>query len=369
MATSNSSTTKPRLIARAIRKNAPDERDIAELWEAGSEIWGFSATGASDKQLDAGNQKSPKPIAAAPDHIFSDSQKAQDWFAQHLVVQNENWLEVHLGSRGPLHSWVTDRLSFEDVQSVDIEALAEEVGDFVEDWALEGLRELDLVWKPARVWGYLAIGIKTPADDISWFYFNDEAGEFEFTETLATFSWFMDSTGAPISWVGGSQIGFLDPAKTLLGVAQSGDEDSNTRVWTLKPEWTIAGEIGRFFAFHDPPHEHMLFLELGMIRADGVFTDDEWSMMTEIVSESKDEGDGWMACSVVPEHRDAVHLFAIEHSKLYKALNQFISEKNFPRRDLILKSWDQLVTEINGYVWEDLVLHGNDVFGVLKSEI
>ena len=367
MVTRKPNTPKPQLIARAIRKKAPGRRDIAELWEAGPEIWGFSATDASNKQLDAGEQKTPQPIEAAPDHIFAGSEKAQDWFAQHLVVQNDNWLEVHLGSRGPLHSWVTDRLSFEDDQSVDIEALAKEVDDFVEDWALEGLRKLDLIWKPVRVWGYLAIGIKTPADDISWFYFNDEAGEFEFTETLATFSWFMDSTGAPISWGGGSEIGFLDAGKTLLGKAQSGDEDTNTRVWMLEPESTITGAIDQFFTLHDPPRENMMFLELGMNRVDDVFTDDEWELLTNAVMESKDEDRGWMTSSVAPVHRDAVHHFAIEHSKLYKALHQFISERNFPRRDLILKSWDQLVTEINGYVWDDLVLHGNDIFGVSKS--
>ena len=368
MAASKTSPSKLRLIARAIRKKVPGERDITELWQAGPEIWGFSVTDASDKQIDAGEQKTPKPIAAAPDHIFADSEKAQDWFAQHLVVQNDNWLEVHLGSRGPLHSWVTDRLSFEDDQSVDIEALAEEVDDFVEDWALEGLRKLDLIWKPVRVWGYLAIGIKTTADDISWFYFNDEAGEFGFTETLATFSWFMDSMGAPISWSGGSEIGFLDTLKTLLGEVQSGDEDSNTRVSILAPESTIAGEIDQFFSLHDPSHENMLFLELGMNRVDDVFTDHEWELLTSAVAASKDEVHGWMTCTVAPEHRDAVHLFAIEHSKLYKALHQFISDKNFPRRDLVFKSWDQLVTEINGYVWDDLVLHGNDIFGVSQSE-
>lgn len=368
MASEKPVTTKPRLVVRAIRKKSPGKRDIAELWEIGSQFWGFFVTDAGDPQLAAGEKKTPKPIAEAPDYVFTDSAKAQEWFTQHLVVQNDNWLEVHLGFRGPLHSWVTERLSFEDELSVDISALAEKVDDYVEDWPLEGLRKLDLIWKPVRVWGYLAIGVKDQTGEVSWFYFNDDAGEFEFTEKLASFSWFMDSMGAPISWGGGSEIGFLDLAKTLLGVAQSGDEDSNTQVWTLTPKATIAGEIGHFFARNDPPRENMLFLELGMTRIDGVFTDDEWSTMTEAISESQDEVEGWMTCSVAPDYRDEVHLYEIEHYTMYKALHQFISDKDCPRHDLIVKSWDQLVSEINGYVWEEVVVHGNDVFGVMNGD-
>jgi len=218
------SLEKPVLIVRAVQKHSSGAINVAELWAAGAEFRGFEAEPADEAELLKTTNNLEKPVGPEAAEIFADRTSAQAWFSQFLTVQNTAWLDVHLGRSESLHGWVKDAIKFADEASVDIEPLSESLGETVEEFSLDGLKSHELIWKPVRVGGYLAVGYKLRSGLVTYFFFDDEMRRFEFEEVVAGYSWFMDNTGAPISWGGGRSLGFLDGRSALLAIDVSGDE-------------------------------------------------------------------------------------------------------------------------------------------------
>jgi hypothetical protein len=263
---------------------------------------------------------------------------------------------------------VKDSLRFDDETSVDIEPFSELLGETIEESSLDGLKSRDLIWKPVRVAGYLVVGYKLRSGELSYFYFDDDMRSFDFEEVVAGYSWFMDNTGAPISWGGGRSLGILDGRSDLLAIDVSGDEEPEYEITELHESGSIEVEIFNLFSLAQPPNDHILFLQIGLTNAQNVFSEDQWKMLSETVEASKDEVYGWMACEIEDKYVEELRRIASRSSGLYKAMHGFCVDPDFPFRDLILKSWKMLILEVNGYVWEELFLHGRDSFGVENRE-
>jgi len=358
------SPEKPVLIVRAVQKHISGAINVAELWDAGAEFLGLQAVSADEAELLKATNKLKKPVGPAATETFADRTSAHAWFSQFLRVQNTAWLDVHLGRSESLHGWVKDAMRFDDEISVDIEPLSESLDETIEEFSLDGLKSHELIWKPVRVGGHLAVGYKLRSGLVTYFYFDDEVQRFEFEEVFAGYSWFMDNTGAPISWNGGRSLGVLDSRSSLVGIGVSGDEEPGYEIIELHERGSIEAEIFNLFSFSDPPSEHILFLEIGMTNNENNFSDEQWKMLSETIEASKDEVHGWMSCEIEVKYVAEVRRIASQSAGLYKAMLDFCVNPNFPFRDLILKSWDMLIYEVNGYLWEELFLQGRDAFGV-----
>jgi hypothetical protein len=362
------SPEKPVLIVRAVQKHISSAINVAELWDAGAEFLGFQAESADEAELLKVTNNLKKPIGSEATETFADRTSAQAWFSQFLRVQNTAWLDVHLGRSESLHGWVKDSMRFDDETSVDIEPFSELLGETIEEFSLDGLKSHDLIWKPVRVGGYLAVGYKLRSGLVTYFYFDDDMRCFDFDEVVAGYSWFMDNTGAPISWGGGRSLGVLDRRSDLFAVDVSGDEEPEYEIIELHASASIESEIFSLFSLAQPPSDHILFLEIGLTNAQNLFSEEQWKMLSETAEASKDEVYGWMACEIEEKYVEEVRRIASQASGLYKAMHEFCVDPDFPFRDLILRSWKMLIYEVNGYVWEDLFLHGRDTFGVQNRQ-
>ncbi len=359
---------KPVLIVRTVQKPISGAINVAELWDAGAEFLGFHAESANEAELLKKTDNLKRPVGPEAAETFADRTSAQAWFSLFLKVQNTAWLDVHLGRSESLHGWVKGAMRFDDEISVDIEPLSESLDETIEEFSLDGLKSHELIWKPVRVGGYLAVGYKLRSGLVTYFYFDDELQRFEFEEVVAGYSWFMDNTGAPISWDGGRSLGILDGRSALLAIDVSGDEEPEYEIIELHERGSIEAEIFNLFSFSDPPSDHILFLEIGMTNNENNFSDEQWKMLSETIEASKDEVHGWMSCEIEERYVAEVRRIASQSTGLYQAMHEFCVNPNFPFRDLILKSWSMLIFEVNGYLWEGLFLQGRDAFGVKTPE-
>ena len=364
MARHKPSPEKPVLIVRAVQKHISSAINVAELWDAGAEFLGFQAESADEAELLNVTNNLKKPIGSEATETFADRTSAQAWFSQFLRVQNTAWLDVHLGRSESLHGWVRDAMRFDDEICVDIEPLSESLDETIEEFSLDGLKSHALIWKPVRVGGYLAVGYKLRSGLVTYFFFDDEMRRFEFEEVVAGYSWFMDNTGAPISWDGGRSLGILDARSDLLAIDVSGDEEPGYEIIELHESGSIENEIFTLFSWAQPPTDHILFLEIGVTNNENNFSDEEWKMLSETIEAAIDPGRGWMSCEVDGKYVAGVRQVAGESAGLYRAMLDFCVNPDFAFRDLILKSWNMLIYEVNGYLWEELFLQGRDAFGV-----
>lgn len=363
MAKNKPTAEKPDFLLRSVRASAQGQYTIAEVWDEGSGFLAINYIETSPAVVGKLNKARPKAAENASQVRFSSRDDAHKWFTQFLEVANDEWLDVWTTGNDEIEPWIVDALVFADNDNVDIAEVAETFGDYVEEWSFARLENIPLIWKPVRVAGQLIVGFKHESGDVSYFAFEDDMGQFFFQKKLAGYSWFMDNTGAPISWNGGKEFGFVNQSRRLLAESYSGDYEEPFDVWELGPERSIEHAIVQFFIGRgDDSAENILFFELGVHRGEGVFTDEEWSMIDKTVSESKDESFGWMNAWVAKEYRVGVAEIAQNESKLYKAMHEFFTNPGFEFHDLVLESWDALASEISASAWEDVFLRGSRAY-------
>lgn len=356
-------TAQSNFVLRSVLTRAQGQFTVTEVWDEGESFVGLSYNLTSVANVRKLNRKTSSAPFEAKAVSFDTVDEARRWFAQCLRVENDEWLDVWTTDIRVVEPWIIDGLRFADNDTVDIVALAESFDDVVEEWAFERLETNPLVWKPVRVAGRLIAGFPLESGEVAYFAFDDDSVEFEFQKSLANYSWFMDNTGAPISWNGGREIGFVNEPHQLLAESNSGDYEEPFEIWELKSGQTVAQAIVEFFLGKgDGSAEHILFLELGAQRVEGVFTEDEWSMLQMAVSESQDETDGWMGCWVSLEYRSDVAEIAREKSKLFRAMHEFFTNPSFEYHDLALDSWDTLMLETNSFAWDEVFLHGSSTY-------
>lgn len=355
----------PEFVLRSVRANAQGGYRIAEVWDAGEALLGITYGEESSANVGKLSRKKTTAPDGAERSRFSSRHEAESWFTEFLAVDNDEWLDVWTPKATEVEPWIIDSLSFTDDESVDIVAIAEVFDDYVEEWSFQRLESIPLVWKPVRVAGHLVAGYRCASGSVTYFAFDDDSGQFGFQKNLASFSWFMDNTGAPISWNGGKAIGVVNEARRLLAVSNSGDYEEPFVLWEISPNESIANAIVDFFRGDDGDSaEHILFLELGVERGEGVFADHEWSSIVKTITESQDESFGWMNGWVTEEFRREVAEVALEKSKLYRAMHDFFTNPTFEFHDLVLESWEALVNEVHSSAWEDVFLHGSRLYAM-----
>lgn len=360
---------QPVLIARAALTKPIEKCDVVEIWDAGDYCFGLTSLDRASA-VELFKRRKFAPGAESSFIKFPDIAHAWDWFIPNLRVRNDHWLEIDLGDGLQLFQKAIEALTFQDQQSVEIAEFAEDLGVNVDERMFDSLAQAasegEIIYKPVRVDNAMIVGFKRRDGDISWIGFIDDWDSFRFVKTYASFSWFMDNTGAPISWSGGLQIGSLTADESIVGIDVSDDDDEGRQIWERPKGRTIAESISYMFVSSDPPSDHFAFLEMGLVRTAGVFTDREWTAITEAANAATSIDDGYFRCNIEPPYRQEVHNELVGGPCVYASLVEFVTNPEFPNRELVLKSWPLLVQEWNGYVWDEVVIRGWDHFGVLN---
>ena len=361
---------RPVMIARAVLTKLVENWDMTEIWNAGDYCFGLQILNGP---IAGDLLKRGKFAPGAEETLvrFPNMSDSWEWFQPNLHVGNHHWLEVTLGDEADLHDVILDRLTFDDDQSVDLLELAATMDVMVDERmfdSLEGAVEPGtLVYKPVRVDGSMVVGYRRRNGKVALICFNDDWNGFTSFETYASFSWFMDDTGAPISWSGGRQLCALDADGTILAIDLSGDDEDGRQVWEKNEGETISSAIYDMFVYADPPSDHFLFLGLGLTRHDGIFSDEEWETISVAAEMAKGENGGTYGCHVQDHYIEDVKSAFLGTKTVYSALVSFITVRDFPHRSLVLKSWSQLVRESNGYVWREVLIDGKDFYGALSA--